>query len=35
MWIARLAAVLFAALGLAGCASGPRIVAAEVRANAA
>ena len=27
MWIARLAAVLFAALGLAGCASGPRIVA--------
>ena len=35
MWVARLAAVLFAVLGLAGCASGPRIVAAEVRANAA
>lgn len=35
MWVARLAAVLIVTLGLAGCASGPRIVAAEVRANAA
>ena len=35
MWIARLSALLTLALGLAGCASGPRIVAAEVRANAA
>ena len=35
MGIARLAVIGMLALGLVGCASGPRIVAAEVRANAA
>ena len=35
MWIARLAAVLIAIVGLAGCASGPLVVAADVRSTAA
>ena len=35
MWMLRLAVVLMVLSGLGACASGPRIVAAEVRANAA